>query len=197
MRVGPGHGRDGTHHPRGVQPERGVVAVSAGLYEAAAELSATAADIAADIADGRACPAHLERARELLGTLSAQLGDGAAPLADPPDWVIDFPPIVCLCGSTRFVDEFNRQRKELTERGEIVVSIEIVTTQAREHDPQHANPALKERLDELHKRKIDLADYVLVLNVGGYIGESTRSEIDYAAACGTPVRYLQSPERAA
>ena len=101
-----------------------------------------------------------------------------------------FPPIVCLCGSTRFVDEFNRQRKELTEHGEIVLSIEIVTTQAREHDPQHADPALKARLDELHKRKIDLADYVLVLNVGGYIGESTRSEIAYATAHGKPVRYL-------
>lgn len=104
-----------------------------------------------------------------------------------------FPPIVCLCGSTRFVAEFNRQRKELTERGQIVLSIEVVTTQAREHDPQHADPALKARLDELHKRKIDLADYVLVLNVGGYIGASTRAEIAYAAALGKPVRYLEPP----
>jgi nucleoside 2-deoxyribosyltransferase len=71
-----------------------------------------------------------------------------------------------------------------------VLSIEVVTTQAREHDPQHADPALKARLDELHKRKIDLADYVLVLNVGGYIGRSTRSEIAYAAAHGKPVIYL-------
>jgi hypothetical protein len=101
-----------------------------------------------------------------------------------------FPPIVCLCGSTRFTDEFNRQRKELTERGEIVLSIEVVTTQARDRDPQFCDPALKARLDELHKRKIDLADYVLVLNVGGYIGESTRSEIAYAAAHGKPVTYL-------
>jgi hypothetical protein len=108
-----------------------------------------------------------------------------------------FPPVVCLCGSTRFVEEFNRQRKALTERGEIVLSIEVVTTQAREHDPQHCDPALKARLDELHKRKIDLADYVLVLNVGGYIGESTRSEIAYATACGKPVRYLEAPGRAA
>jgi hypothetical protein len=101
-----------------------------------------------------------------------------------------FPPVVCLCGSTRFVDEFNRQRRELTERGQIVLAIEIVTTQARHDDPQHADPALKARLDELHKRKIDLADYVLVLNVGGYVGDSTRSEIAYAAARGKPVRYL-------
>src|SRR5580692_12307871 len=99
------------------------------------------------------------------------------------DLVRDFggerPRIVCLCGSTRFVDEFNRQRKALTEAGEIVLSIEVVTTQARADDPQHCDPALKARLDELHKRKIDLADYVLVLNVGQYVGESTRSEIEY------------------
>jgi hypothetical protein len=149
------------------------------LYDTAADLSATAGDIAADIAEGRVCPDHIARARRLLGTLADAIGDGS-----------DFPPVVCLCGSTRFVDEFNRQRRELTERGEIVLSIEVVTTQAREHDPQHADPALKARLDELHKRKIDLADYVLVLNVGGYIGDSTRSEIDYAAAHGKPVRYL-------
>jgi hypothetical protein len=151
----------------------------AGLWTAAADLSATAGDIAADLAEGRSCPAHVALARRLLGTLADAIGDGS-----------DFPPVVCLCGSTRFVDEFNRQRRELTERGEIVLSIEVVTTQAREHDPQHADPALKARLDELHKRKIDLADYVLVLNVGGYIGDSTRSEIDYATAHGKPVRYL-------
>lgn len=100
------------------------------------------------------------------------------------------PEIVCLCGSTRFVDTFNQQRKMLTERGEIVLSIEVVTTQARSEDPQHVDPELKTRLDELHKRKIDLADYVLVLDVDGYIGESTRSEIEYAEKIGRPVWYL-------
>jgi cell division protein FtsB len=53
-------------------------------------------------------------------------------------------------------------------------------------------PEQKIALDELHKRKIDLADEVLVLNVGGYIGESTRSEIEYARKLGKPVRYLES-----
>jgi hypothetical protein len=101
------------------------------------------------------------------------------------------PPIVCLCGSTRFVDEFNRQRHALTEAGAIVLAIELVTTQARDHDPQHVNPALKARLDELHKRKIDLADHLLVLNVGGYIGDSTRNEIAYATAHRIPVTYLE------
>lgn len=100
-----------------------------------------------------------------------------------------------LCGSTRFVDEFNRQRKELTEAGAIVLSIEVVTTQSREQDPQHANPDLKQRLDELHKRKIDLADRVLVLNVGGYIGESTKAEVRYARTIGRPVEWLEGPSQ--
>ena len=100
------------------------------------------------------------------------------------------PPIVCLCGSTRFVDAFNRYRKTLTEAGEIVLSIEVVTTQAREEDPQHADPGLKARLDELHKRKIDLADYCLVVSdESGYFGESTAGEIRYAVEHGKPVRF--------
>lgn len=101
------------------------------------------------------------------------------------------PRIVCLCGSTRFVDEFNRQRKILTEAGEIVLSIEVVTTQSREDDPQHADPALKARLDELHKRKIDLCDYVLVVSdESGYFGESTSDEIQYAAQVRKPTVFL-------
>jgi len=46
-------------------------------------------------------------------------------------------------------------------------------------------------LDALHKWKIDLADEILVLNVGGYIGESTHSEIEYAKAHGKPIRFLE------
>lgn len=95
--------------------------------------------------------------------------------------IIDNPfPIVVLCGSTRFADEFNRLCKALTEAGEIVLTIEVDTTQSREQDP----------LDELHKCMIDLADYVLVFNVGDYIGESARSEIVYAKRIGKPVTYL-------
>jgi hypothetical protein len=50
-------------------------------------------------------------------------------------------------------------------------------------------------LDELHKRKIDLADEILVLNVSGYIGESTRSEIDYALEHGKRIRWLEPEEQ--
>jgi hypothetical protein len=121
-------------------------------------------------------------------------GQATARRARPPATPAERPPVVCLCGSTRFVDEFNRQRTRLTCDGQIVLSIEIVTTQSRASDPQHADPALKARLDELHLRKIDLADYILVLNVGGYTGPSTRNEIAYAHSAGKPVRYLDPPE---
>ena len=103
----------------------------------------------------------------------------------------DFPNIVCLCGSTRFISEYNRQRKALTEAGHIVLAVEIVTTQAPEADPQRVDHALKARLDELHLRKIDLADEVLILNVGGYVGPSTANEITYALSKGKRVRFLE------
>lgn len=51
----------------------------------------------------------------------------------------------------------------------------------------------KEMLDDMHKRKIDMADSIFVINVGGYIGDSTRSEIDYAKTHGKEVRYLEEP----
>jgi hypothetical protein len=54
---------------------------------------------------------------------------------------------------------------------------------------------IKIRLDELHKRKIDLSDEILVLNVGGYIGSSTASEIAYAQAHGKRIRWLEPVSR--
>lgn len=101
------------------------------------------------------------------------------------------PKIVCLCGSTRFVDTFNEWRKRLTLDGKIVLSIEIVTTQKVKDDPQHNNYEVKIMLDELHLRKIDLADEVVILNVGGYIGESTRNELGYAIEQGKTIIYLE------
>ena len=101
------------------------------------------------------------------------------------------PVIVCLCGSTRFVDVFNEWRKRETLAGKIVLSIEIVIPQSEADDPQHSNYAVKQMLDELHLRKIDLADEILVLNVGGYIGNSTRAEIAYAQAHGKVIRWLE------
>lgn len=53
---------------------------------------------------------------------------------------------------------------------------------------------LKSQLDELHLRKIDMADEVLILNVGGYMGQSTRQELGYAQLSGKVVRFLEEPE---
>ena len=101
------------------------------------------------------------------------------------------PKIICLCGSTRFVDIFNEWRKRLTLEGNIIVSIELVTPQTGREDPQHSNYKVKQALDELHLRKIDLADEIFVINVNGYIGESTTREIEYAKSLGKPIKYLE------
>ena len=103
------------------------------------------------------------------------------------------PTIVCLCGSSRFYEAFQRANYELTMAGEIVLSIGFYPHATAEHGHGESvahDSADKVALDDLHKRKIDLADYIYVLDVDGYVGESTASEIAYAAARGIPVRYL-------
>ncbi len=103
------------------------------------------------------------------------------------------PKIVCLCGSTRFHEVFEHENLLLTLQGVIVLSIGANMKDSllfAELTEQERND-LKRKLDELHKRKIDLCDEVLVLNVGDYIGESTRDEIDYARAHGKKVRFLE------
>lgn len=108
------------------------------------------------------------------------------------DLVRDFsgprPPIVCLCGSTRFFEAFQQATYNRTLAGEIVLSVGCDT---KSEAGLSLTEADKEALDVLHKRKIDLCDYVLVLNVDGYIGASTRSEIEYAHTIGRPVLYLE------
>ena len=105
---------------------------------------------------------------------------------DLPD---DFPQVICLCGSTRFADEFTRQNLSLTLRGYIVLSIGAVVSDASLGIAQDSTT--KKNLDDLHKRKIDLADKVLVLNVGGYVGSSTKSEIEYARSKDKPVEFTE------
>lgn len=98
-----------------------------------------------------------------------------------------FPEVVCLCGSTRFKDEFIQRNFEETMRGNIVLTVGFFT-----HADSHVHaPTLeeKEALDRLHKRKIELADRVVVINPNDYIGDSTRSEIEHALAWGKPIEY--------
>jgi len=101
------------------------------------------------------------------------------------------PEIVVLCGSTRFVDAFNYWREQLTLQGMIVLSIEVVTTQRQEDDPQLVAPEVKCMLDLLHLEKIRMADFVFVINVGGYIGESTANEIDFAKSLHKRIEYME------
>ena len=95
----------------------------------------------------------------------------------------DRPEIVCICGSTRFVDEMRAANWDLTIAGVIVVA------------PGEADEPITEKqknvLDALHLRKIDLADRVLFVNPGGYIGESTSREIAYAHAAGKPISFTE------
>lgn len=99
--------------------------------------------------------------------------------------------IVCLCGSTRFMETFFDEGWRLTLEGKIVLSVGVWRKGPADHAGEWISEEVKHRLDELHKRKIDLADEVLILNVGGYIGESTRSEIEYAKQQGKPISYLE------
>lgn len=99
--------------------------------------------------------------------------------------------VITLCGSTRFKDAFIEAQKKLTLEGNIVISVGMF---GHCGDSEVWAEGTKEMLDDMHKRKIDMADEILVINVGGYIGSSTRSEIEYAHATGKAVRFLETLE---
>ena len=99
--------------------------------------------------------------------------------------------VVTLCGSTRFKDTFMEIQKRLTLQGYIVISVGLF---GHAGDEEVWTEGIKEMLDDMHKRKIDMADEIFVINEGGYIGSSTRSEIEYARKTGKPVRYLEEPQ---
>ena len=103
--------------------------------------------------------------------------------------------VITLCGSTRFKDEFMEAQKRLTLEGSIVISVGLFghagDAEVWENMDEGTLTKTKEMLDDMHKRKIDMADEIYVINVGGYIGSSTRSEIEYAEATGKPIQYLE------
>lgn len=102
------------------------------------------------------------------------------------------PTIVCLCGSTRFTKAFQKANLDETLAGRIVLTVGCDLGSDNELWPDsETRLSIKLRLDHLHKRKIDLADEILVLNVGGYIGDSTRDEIRYAETRNKGIRFLE------
>ena len=107
-------------------------------------------------------------------------------------------PVITLCGSTRFKDAFMEAQKRLTLEGNIVISVGLFghsgDSEVWENMDEGTLTATKEMLDDMHKRKIDMADSIYVINVGGYIGDSTRSEIEYAKKSGKMIAYLEPVE---
>ena len=104
--------------------------------------------------------------------------------------------VITLCGLTRFKDEFMKAQKDLTLKGNIVISVGLFghsgDNEVWENMDEGTLTKTKEMLDDMHKRKIDMADEIFVINVGGYIGDSTKSEIEYAIKSGKKVNYLEN-----
>lgn len=98
--------------------------------------------------------------------------------------------VITLCGSTKFKDEFLEQQKLLTLQGYIVISVGLF---GHSGDDEVWAEGTKEMLDDMHKRKIDMADEIYVINKNGYIGESTLSEIKYAKIKEMPITYMECP----
>lgn len=96
--------------------------------------------------------------------------------------------VITLCGSTRFKDEFIKEQKRLTLEGNIVISVGMF---GHAGDDEVWTENTKEMLDDMHKRKIDMADEIFVINKDGYIGASTKSEIEYALFTGKKVNYME------
>ena len=96
--------------------------------------------------------------------------------------------VITLCGSTKFKEQYLEAQKQLTLEGNIVISVGLF---GHSGDDEVWTEGTKAMLDDMLRRKIDMADEIFVVNVGGYIGESTRAEIQYAIENGKCVRYLE------
>lgn len=107
--------------------------------------------------------------------------------------------VVTLCGSTRFKEQFMEAQKRLTLEGNIVISVGLFghagDQEVWDGMDEGTLSKTKEMLDDMHKRKIDMADEIYVINIGGYIGDSTRSEIRYAEEHGKPVWYYEDARK--
>lgn len=96
--------------------------------------------------------------------------------------------VVTLCGSTKFKDDFIAVQKQLTLEGKIVLSLGLF---GHSGDNEIFNDGVKAMMDDMHRQRIDMSDEIFVINKGGYIGSSTKSEIEYATANGKKISYLE------
>lgn len=130
-----------------------------------------------------------EHTEELTAMVNKAIGECLTHIRSRPE-------MVCLCGSTRFGEAFASANLRHTLAGRIVLSIGCNTKSDLEifdYADQQTKDMIKADLDELHLCKIDRADWIHVLNVGGYIGESTEVEIAYTMYLGKRIEYLEKP----
>lgn len=104
-------------------------------------------------------------------------------------------PVVTLCGSTRFKEEFLREQKRLTLEGNVVISVGLFghsgDKEVWDGLDEGGLSKTKAMLDDMHRQKIGMAESIFVINVNGYIGDSTAKEIECAEQAGKEVRYLE------
>lgn len=96
--------------------------------------------------------------------------------------------VITLCGSTKFKDEFIKEQKRLTLEGNIILTVGLF---GHSGDNEVWQEGVKEMMDDMHKRRIDMSDEIFVINKNGYIGSSTKSEIEYATKTNKKVNYLE------
>ena len=96
--------------------------------------------------------------------------------------------IITLCGSIKFKDKFIKVQEKLTLEGNIVLTPNFFNNIKKEEIDEET----KKMLDEMHRQKIDMSDEIYIINFGGYIGESTKAEIEYVKTKGKKLSYLES-----
>lgn len=96
--------------------------------------------------------------------------------------------VITLCGSIKFRDKFIEVQEKLTLEGNIVLTPNFFNNIKKDNISEQT----KNMLDKMHEQKIDMSDEILVINVGGYIGESTKNEINYAKLKSKKVRFLEN-----
>lgn len=120
------------------------------------------------------------------------------PNADDAEFICEArnrPVVVCLCGSTRFYTAFQEANYRETMAGNIVLSVGFYPHSSKQAHGETIGitPEQKEALDQLHLRKVAMADEVLILNCDQYIGPSTAGELAYARSLGKTIRFLEEP----
>lgn len=98
-------------------------------------------------------------------------------------------PVVTLCGSSKFKDEFIKASEVLSLRGYLVISLGLFGHADKKYDSVITED-IKIMLDEVHKQKIDMSDFIYIINKDDYIGKSTANEIAYAKSLGKDVVYM-------